>query len=272
MSVDDLDLDRDGVPPPPLAPAPGRTRTPWIIGAAVVLAIAGGALVRWWTLPSRTSDGPAATTAPATATEVPLDPAANLPPLEQMDPYLRALLGALSARPELAAWLATDDLIYQMAWIIDRVSRGASPVSELKVLEPEAELTTERAGRRQRLSQASYQRYDGLAETIASMDPAAVATAYRTIRPRLNEAYRSLGQTESSVDVAVQQALDVLIATPVPEGPIEVVEGRGATWVFADPELESLNPAQKHLVRMGPRNAARVVQALVEVRRRLQQP
>jgi len=268
MPVDDLELDRDGVQPPPLAPE--RSWNPWLIGAAVVLAIGGGALVRWWTLPSPAADAPAAASAPVASTEVPLDPNANLPPLDQMDPYLRALLGALSARPELAAWLATDDLIYQMAWTVDRVSRGASPSSELKAIAPEAELTTERAGRRQRLTQASFQRYDGVAETIASMDPAAVATAYRTIRRRLNEAYRSLGQTESSVDVAVQQALDVLIATPVPDGPIEVVEGKGATWRFADPQLEALHPAQKHLVRMGPRNASRVVQALVEVRRRLQ--
>jgi hypothetical protein len=270
MPPDDLELDRDGVTPPPLAPAPERTWNPWLIGAAVVLAVAGGALVRWWTLPARTGDAPNAASAPVASTDVPIDPAANLPPLDQMDPYLRTLLGALSARPELAAWLATDDLIYQMAWTIDRVSRGASPVSELRVIAPEAELSTERAGRRQRLTQASYQRYDGLAETLASIDPAAVATAYRTIRPRLNEAYRSLGQTESSVDVAVQQALDVLIATPVPSGPIEVVEGKGATWQFADPALEALHPAQKHLVRMGPSNASRVVQALVEVRRRLQ--
>ena len=110
-----------------------------------------------------------------------------------MDRYLRTLLGALSARPELAAWLATDDLIYQAAWTIDRVSRGNSPASELRVLAPKDEITTARAGRTRRLTDASYQRYDGIAETLASVDAGAVATAYRTIRPRLNEAYKKPG-------------------------------------------------------------------------------
>jgi hypothetical protein len=265
-----MELDRDGVAPPPLTPAPERSWNLWLIGAAVVLAVAGGALARWWTLPASTGPTEASTDRPVASTDVPLDPGANLPPLDQMDPYLRTLLGALSARPELVAWLATDDLIYQMAWTVDRISRGASPVSELRVLAPKDELTTERAGRRRRLTEASYRRYDGLAETIATADAAAVAQAYRTIQPRLNEAYHSLGQTEASVDVAVQQALDVLISTPIPEGPIEVVEGKGAIWLFADPALEALHPAQKHIVRMGPQNAFRVVQALVEVRRRLQ--
>jgi len=59
-------------------------------------------------------------------TDVPLASAPALPPLDQMDPYLRTLLRGLSTRPELAAWLATDNLIQQMALTIDRVSRGAS--------------------------------------------------------------------------------------------------------------------------------------------------
>jgi hypothetical protein len=118
---------------------------------------------------------------------------------------------------------------------------------------------------------ASYRRYDGLAETVASIDPAAAATVYRTIRPRLNEAYVSLGRTEADVDVAVQQALEVLIATPVPSGPIRLVEGRGATWAFADPKLEALDPAQKQLLRMGPENANRVIAMLKQLQQQLRQ-
>jgi hypothetical protein len=251
-----------------MPPERQRNWTAWIIGAAVVLAIAGGALARWWTLRSGAPE-PAAAPSAAASTDVPLSPAVNLPPLDQMDPFLRALLAGLSSRPELAAWLATDDLIHQMAFTIDRVSRGASPAAELGVLAPTGEAVIERRGRVRELSQASFRRYDGLAETLASVDPAAAASAYRTIQPRLNEAYASLGRSASNVDVAVQQALDVLIATPIPEGPIRVVEGKGATWTFADPALEALDPAQKHLVRMGPANARRVIQTLTEVRRRL---
>ena len=271
MSVDDLELDRGEVPPSVPPPQP-RGWTPWIVGAAVVLAIAGGALARWWTM-NRSSEAPATPAAAAAAgtSDVPSPDNVALPPLGEMDPYLRTLLGALSARPELAAWLATDDLIHQMAFAIDRLSRGASPASEFGVLAPDDDLTVERRGRVRTIAPSSYRRYDGIAATLASADPAAVAKAYRTIQPRLNEAYGSLGRTESGVDVAVQQALDVLIATPIPDGPVEVIEGRGATWAFADPRLEALDPAQKQLLRMGPDNARRVIKALEEVRRQLQQ-
>ena len=134
MPVDDLDLDRDGVTPPPVPTGSGRAWNPWLIAAAVALAIGGGAFIRWWTLqrPAPAADA----TQAATATDVPLTSAPALPPLDQMDPYLRALLRGLSTRPELAAWLATDNLIQQMALTIDRVSRGVRYESVARVWSP----------------------------------------------------------------------------------------------------------------------------------------
>jgi hypothetical protein len=267
MGVDDLELDRDGATPPLPAP-PGISTRAWIVGGAIVLAIVAGGVARWWTM--RSAEPAPKAAAPAAGTEVPLSSdTVALPPLDQMDPFLRGLLGTLSTRPELARWLATEGLIQQMALIIDRVSRGASPAGELRVLTPEAEFLTTRRGRTREIDAATFARYNGIADTLAGVDPAAVARAYQAIRPRLDEAYRAQGRADSSVDVAVQRALDLLIATPIPQGPVRVVEGRGATWAFADPALEALDPAQKQLLRMGPANAARVIETLKRVQQQL---
>ena len=272
MSADlELELDRDGVTPPPPPRAP-ETRK-WIILGVVVLAIAGGAFARWWTMRGTGVTPPAE---PATASAPPASggaatAATPLPPLEAMDPFLRGLIGTLSARPELARWLATEGLTQQMAVAIDRVSRGNSPAADLKVLAPATPLTVEGRGFTRTIDPASYRRYDGIAETVASIDPAAAANVYRTIRPRLSEAYTSLGRTNSEVDVAVQQALEVLITTPIPAAPIRLNEGKGATWVFADPALESLDPAQKQLLRMGPENARKIIDMLKQLQQHLRQ-
>ena len=273
MSADlELELDRDGVTPPPPPPRAPDSMRKWLIGGAIVLAIAGGAFARWWTMRGHDA-APAATptaTAPVAQSEV-APAAAPLPPLEAMDPFLRGLVGTLSSRPELARWLATDGLIQQMAVAIDRVSRGGSPAADLKVLAPGSPFKVEGRGFSRTIDPGSYHRYDGIAETVASIDPAAAANVYRTIRPRLSEAYTSLGRTNTEVDVAVQQALDVLITTPMPTPPIRLSEGRGATWVFADPALESLDPAQKQLLRMGPENARRIIDMLKQLQQHLRQ-
>jgi hypothetical protein len=270
MGVDDIDLDRDGLPPPPLPPPPPDTsQAPWIVGAILLAVLIGGA-ARWWT-------GRDAGPEPAVAVPAATPPAADaappaavpLPPLDEMDPFLRTLLGTLSTRPELARWLATDGLIRQMAMIVDRVAQGGTPARDLKVMAPEGTFGVTGGGRTRTVPPDTYRRYDGIADTIASLDPAAVATAYRTIRPRLAEAYTALGRSDTDVDVAVRRALDVLIATPIPDGPVTVVEGKGATWAYADPALERLDPVQKQLLRLGPDNAARVITLLTAVRQQL---
>ena len=252
----------------PVAP---RRRLPILLIAGVGL-IAGAAGAWWW---ARDRVRTAPPTAVRTATDAPIDSAAppvQLPPLGQMDIFLRALLASLSASPELARWLATDDLIQQMAHAIDVVSRGESPARELTVLRPEGTFETRGPARAQTIDPANYRRFDPIARAVGSLDPAAVAAAYRTIQPRLDEAYRGLGRTTLTVDQAVSAALQVLIDTPVADDPIRLAPGPGATLAFADPERQRLPAAQKQLLRMGPENAARVKSTLRAIKAAIETP
>ncbi len=248
-----------------------RPRTP-VLFIAVLGLIAGAAGAWWW---ARDRGQPAPAAAARTATDATLTPApapVELPPLGQMDIFLRALLASLSASPELARWLATDDLIQQMAHAIDLVSRGQSPSPELGVLRPEGVFQTSGSSRATTIDPATYRRFDGLARAVASLDPASVAAAYRTIRPRLDEAYRGLGRTTLTVDQAVAAALQVLIDTPQVADPVRLVPGPGATLAFADPELQRLPAAQKQVLRMGPENATRVKTALRGIKSAIETP
>jgi len=248
-----------------------RRRLPIVLIAGVGL-IAGAAGAWWW---ARDRVRPAPAAAVRTATDAPIDQAATtvqLPPLGQMDIFLRALLASLSASPELARWLATDDLIQQMAHAIDLVSRGESPARELTVLRLEGTFETRRSGRVVTIDPAAYRRFDPIARAVASLDPAAVAVAYRTIQPRLDEAYRGLGRSDLTVDQAVSAALQVLIDTPIADDPIRLAPGPGATLAYADPELQRLPAAQKQLMRMGPEHAARVKSTLSAIKIAIETP
>jgi hypothetical protein len=226
-----------------------------IIAALIVLLVAGGA---WWMTRRTTApvnDSPRAVTATdAPIVDRPVEPPVKLPPLDEMDDFLRPLLSALTSRPELARWLATDDLIRQLAAAISQASVGNSPARDFRVLAPQEPLTTGGRPTQRTIDPESYRRYNGLVTAVTSADASAVAKIYRTIRPRLNEAYRSMGNPDRDVDNAVRNALDILLDTPIVKGPVRVVEGSGATWSYADPDLESLLPTQKQLVRMGPAN------------------
>lgn len=228
-----------------------------IIALVLIAAILGGV---WWY--SRSTPPPANSTPQAVnATEAPIDkpaPPVNLPPLDQMDAFLRPLLSALSARPELAKWLATDGLLRQLAMAINQASAGDSPSRDFKVIAPASSFRVAGRGDKRTILPASYTRYDGLVQTLTSIDAAAAARIYKTIRPRLNEEYQSLGNQGRNVDPALQQALDILLDTPLVKDPVPLIETGAAGWAFEDPELEELTATQKQLLRMGATNVERV--------------
>jgi hypothetical protein len=271
LMIDDRDLEKD--PDIPLAPPPdsGPPLKPIaIVGALIVLFIAGGA---WW-MSRRPQDTANVSPRAVTATDAPIDkpaepPPGPLPPLAEMDEFLRPLLRTLSSRPELARWLATDDLIRQLAMAIDQAAAGGSPARDFKVLAPETPFTTSGRPTQRTIDPASYRRYDGLVGTVTSIDAAAVATIYRRIRPRLNEAYKGLGHPEGDVDRAIANALDILLDTPIVKAPVAVV-AKGGNWAYADPELEALLPTQKQLLRMGPAHTESLLNWLRALRSALQ--
>jgi hypothetical protein len=84
------------------------------------------------------------------------------------------------------------------------------------------------------------------------------------MRPRLDEAYRELGYPDGRFDAAVERALARLLSTPSIEGDAEVTPSP-VLYKYADDRVERLTPAQKQLLRMGPRNAKLVQDKLREV-------
>jgi hypothetical protein len=265
-NFDELSLERASQNQPPERPR--GSRAPILVVAAAGLLVGGGA-AWWWTRSDRTPPAPVATHSTEAAVSEVNEPAHTLPPLGQMDTFLRALLGALTTHPDFARWLATDDLIHQMASGIDRISRGQSPAGDLAVLRPTGDFDVARRSGAITIDTATFQRYDRLASLVDSLEARGVVEAYRTIHPRLDEAYRALGRTEGGIDDAVDAALQLLLDVPATSGTIVVVPGKGATYAYRDAQQEQLQPIQKQLLRMGPENVRRIQARLRAIRAEL---
>ena len=65
------------------------------------------------------------------------------------------------------------------------------------------------------------------------------------------------------------EAIDHLLEVDIPEAPYAVAR-RTRTWAFADPVLEGMSDAQRHLLRMGPRNATKIQGSLRRLREALE--
>jgi hypothetical protein len=204
-------------------------------------------------------------------TREPLGPAVepiDLPPLVLSDPLVRELLGKLSSSPTLAAWLASDGLIRAFAVSVENVADGESPAKHVRALAPRSPFRTVNEGKTITVDPRSYSRYDGLAYAVASLDPAGLARVYSLLKPRLVEAYTELGHPEGNIDAAVERATVMLLLAPVVEDPV-TLRPRVLSYKYERDDLEALPPAQKQLMRMGPRNVRIVQDQLRAVAREL---
>jgi hypothetical protein len=249
------------VPPP----RPSR------VGPILSLALVAGLVAGFWVYRVRQSapaEQPAAgPVAPPKPRAVPLaegGPAVVLPPLDQLDPFLRDTLSGLTKAPIALAWLATDHLAEQFVAIVQGTAEGQAPMRMLAPLRPRGAFRVTSDGGRTVIDPLSYTRYDGFADAVASLDPAASAKIYGMLKPRLEEAYASLGIADSSMDGALESAIAKLLATPVPDDPIEV-RASGGVYAYANPGLEQLSSAQKLLIRTGPANARKIQARLREI-------
>ena len=262
------DLDLQSQEDHPLSGGPRRqSRAGWAIALVAVAVLAAGGY--WYYQrsaapslpePAETAEGQSEEAArPLGAAPEPID----VPPLDMSDDVVRKLVSSLSSHPRVAAWLATDDLIRNFTVSVENVSNGQSPAGHLQALRPSGAFAREERGDRLFIAPASYERYDALADAVSSIDALGAARLYSTLKPRMEEAYRELGRTEP-FDAALERAIVSLLRVPDVEGDIEL-EPQGAVYQYANPRLEALTPAQKQLLRMGPRNVRAIQNKLRDI-------
>jgi hypothetical protein len=206
-----------------------------------------------------------------TPTLTPYASSTPLPQLEQSDAFVRALVSALSSNPAWVRWLATEGLVRRFVVVVDNVAEGIAPTKQLGMVAPKDRFAAVERGGSYYVDPASFRRYDTIAEVVASLDTKGCARSYRQLKPLVQDAYRELGYPDRDFDVTLAKAIDRLLGTPAPQGEIRVAPGV-KNYKLADADLESLSPAQRQFLRMGPANEKKVQTKLRELREELALP
>lgn len=241
-----------------------------IATAIVVVLLAGGGA--WWWLRGRagpevaapTPAVPAASTASATeppAIQHPLDPPpapAAAQEVTAADPDVQAsteVNGVFDGK--IAQWLVPDKLVRRLVATVDNLPRNARTEALRPLRAPASPFAVQRetldavsGTERITLAKANFARYDSAVALFAGMDAPRAVEAYRRLYPLLQKAYEDLGYPGRYFNDRVVQAIDDLLETPEPAGPL-VLEQPKVLYRFADADLESRSAGQKLLLRMG---------------------
>lgn len=179
--------------------------------------------------------------------------------LDKSDAWLRRHAKSLSPHAGFPAWLQIDRLIRVATVVAVNVAEGVSPRPHLGFLDIPKTFPVAEARGRLLLDPKGYGRYDSAAAVFGSIDARAAARLFLRLKPLFQKAYRDLGYPKGDVEEVFVAAMDRILRAPLVDGDIGLKPAaRGINLLYRDARLEGLNPAQKHLVRMGPRNAAMI--------------
>jgi len=271
MSFDDLPLARTPAPrgmSPQPAPE-GGSPTRWVVVAALALA-AGSGLTYWWLTraqPDQVPPGPTIATEGAVTSNRPKRQPWELPALDGSDGIFRDAVAVLSKHPVLTRLMATDGLIRAAVLSVVQIGEGRTPALPLRVLRPSTRLAIVGADQGP-VDPATYARWNGATGALASVAPADAAQLYVNVKDLFDGAYAELGHPDGNFDEAITLAIQVLLATPQPPAPPELLR-RPEYFEHVDAALRSLRPVQKQLLLAGPDNQQRILVWLRQLARAL---
>jgi len=184
--------------------------------------------------------------------------------LDQSDDIVRSMAEVLSSHPELASWLMSKDLIRKFVGAVDNIANGLSPRSQIDFFNLEENFKVIENDGLYYLDHEGYDRYNLVEDVFSSLDSEGWVKLYEQSMLLIQEAYTDLGYPDEDFNKTLTDAIVELLKAPVVEGDI-LLEAKVISYAIADPRLENLSEAQKHLIRMGPENVRKIQAKLREI-------
>ncbi|WP_163935341.1 DUF3014 domain-containing protein [Paraferrimonas sp. SM1919] len=175
--------------------------------------------------------------------------------LDESDDYTKQVIAAAVDGLALDNYLS-HSIVRKFVVFVDNTAQGELAQNLSPISNPRGKFSVIETSSAIFLDETSYRRYDFYAQLIEQFDQQALAKSYSKLEPLLIEAYAELGYEDRTFKQSLNNAINLLLKTPVVEGPVELIS-HSVAYKFADPELEQLEPVQKVLIRMGPENRAK---------------
>ena len=214
-----------------------------------------------------TVEQPAELEVPAQRIVEPEPEVAALPALNDSDTMVVAKIDEYLS-DSVMSLLVTDDVIRRGVVFIDNLAQGKVAKKHNPVVKPQESFSVTE-GDILTIDPNSYERYTPYVKIFTSMSAAQVVRMFEEYQPLINDAYTEIGYGDDEFKQTLNDAIDLLLDTPEPEGALPLLRD-SVTYQYAFSEWEQLPAAQKQLLRMGPDNMKKVKAALRNIKAQLE--
>jgi hypothetical protein len=195
----------------------------------------------------------------------PIDPgAATLDP-PAADKAISNALNALPSREQILRFALPSEVVRRVVLTIDNLPGDTMSMQYRAVNATGGPIRIERKGPAVYIAAANAGRYDEFVKMATTIDTRRLVGLYKRFYPLFQQEYSAIGYPDRHFNDRVVEAIDDMLATPIPEGPIELIQPR-VLYEYADPSLERRSVGQRMLMRMGAEHAQKLKLKLREIR------
>jgi len=198
-----------------------------------------------------------------------------LPSLNESDTWLQEKLPSLTWRKELLKLVINEDMIRRFVVFTDNFSQGLVAYEHSPLVKPNTSFSaTEQKSDNNELKAAwqwdenSTRRFSLYVDLLRSVDTDSLVEWYVELKPLINEAYSELGYPDDDFTEVLQSTITRVLDMELPKEPIELVRP-SVMFRYKNAEIESLDDADKLLLRLGKDNLLVIKSILLEINEKL---
>ncbi|KXJ50913.1 MAG: hypothetical protein AXW17_09830 [Colwellia sp. Phe_37] len=200
------------------------------------------------------------------------EPEVILPTLDESDSWFTTKLPDLTWRKELLKLMVTDDIIRRFVVFTDNFSQGTLAYEHTPLVTPNVKFTAIEAesdnGAKWQWDESSTRRFTLYVDLLRSMDSEMLIQWYIELKPLIDQAYSELGYPDDDFTEVLHGAITKVLDMEIPKAQPEL-ERPSVMYKYKDESLESLDDAEKLLLRLGKENLLVIKSVLLEINEKL---
>ncbi|KMT66456.1 DUF3014 domain-containing protein [Catenovulum maritimum] len=193
----------------------------------------------------------------------------KLPSLNNSDSLVKQDLADSYQSSSLIDLLVPEDVIRKFVVFSENAAQGDLIQRHSPVLKPSQAFKAIPINDKEYIiDPTTYQRYDKYVDLVTELSTETILDYLDKFEPLLTEAYQEIGYESADIKVTISDTITHILQTPVIRNDIKLV-APSAMYKFADDDLESLNPIQKFMLRLGPDNLEKLQASLKPLKSKL---
>lgn len=195
-----------------------------------------------------------------------------LPTLSESDDWLKEKLPTITWRKELLKLVVDDDMIRRFVVFTDNFSQGVLAYEHSPLIKPSSSFSAKEINQNGEIvmkwDETTTRRFSLYVDLLRTLDTDSLVDWYFELKPLVDEAYRELGYPNEDFTDILQDAITKVLDMEIPKERLEL-ERPSVMYQFKDEEYESLDDADKLMLRLGKDNLLVVKSVLLEISEKL---